>query len=71
MSEEINRAVEQNEYTREVNENQLINMEEANMKIMKNIKRLRAAVKTYEGTVKHLQDMIKSSTTGAQNQFFF
>lgn len=72
LTGEINKTIEEQELSREVNEQRLIDLEEANMQIMKNIKRLRAAVKTYEGTVKHLQDVIKSTAQGGQQtQFMF
>lgn len=58
----------------QVNEDSVRKVEEANMAIMKNIKRMRNAVVQYETRLKQLQDMEKaasSTKTGPQSYYFF
>lgn len=76
MAADINAVNEQMEVYMQVNEESVRKTEDVNMGIMKNIKRLRGAVKQYEGRLQQLQAMAKAAAksgakAGGQEFFFF
>lgn len=72
LAAHINVVNEQTELYMQVNEKSIKNVEAANMDIMKNIKRMRAAINQYEGRLQQLQAMSETAgaPSGAQSYFF-
>ncbi|KAJ8966039.1 hypothetical protein NQ317_009900 [Molorchus minor] len=75
LAAQINAVSEQTEQFVHVNDDMIKTSEEANMKILRNIKRLSGAVKQYETRIKSLREIAEStqkvSAKTSQQTFFF
>lgn len=73
LAVQINNVVEQTEMYQQVNDDSILKVEEANMKLMTNIKRLQGAVNQNENRLKQIQNMIEADQKegGAQQFFIF
>lgn len=71
LAAQINAISEQTEQFMHVNEDLLTTTEEANMKIMRSIKRLSAAIKNYETRIADLRAHAMAKAAVKQSSFFF
>lgn len=70
LAAHINAVNEQTEAHMQVTEESVKNVEALNMEIMKNIKRMRAAIGQHEGRLQQLRAMVASGGMGKGSYFF-
>lgn len=72
LSKQINNINEETEIYTQVTEDSILRLEEANMNIMKNVKKLKAAVKQHETRLTQLQQLAtKQPAKGTSEMFIF